>query len=392
MLSDEATASNVHLVSDSDHALHEEPAAPLQRTGTVPMKCDHCHGGRDTPCTCSSDGDDDEDQHPHLHCACLAWMDAVSPTRVGQSRALGLLTLLAVALVLTFAVAQAYQFISTPAITVSDSVLERDGLPMTIAGGCRHAAGAAVPILCLLQIPTAPAPTLLLPVEGADMPLLSVDTVTTAPGRDPRLPVFSVATVFNSAYVSALAAVPAKEAHAAGLVVPAFDISVELVTDDTTLALAEPFAADTFVDTSTLRPDLYGRNARTFLRRYIERDNTALSLAGDLARGDDGGADADIITTSWGAVPSDEKRTANCTDMLVAMDPRVVAAMGLDQCAVMHYYVVGDRVTSVQLPSKSMAETAALVAGLYGGAQAFLALVERIVRPCRSVRTHPSPV
>lgn len=85
---------NIALVEDqtsSDHTLQNVAGSkgakseqPLQRTGTIPMKCDHCHGGRDTPCTCSAADDDEQGSWSEaIRCSCLAWMDAVSPARVG---------------------------------------------------------------------------------------------------------------------------------------------------------------------------------------------------------------------------------------------------------------------------------------------------------------------
>jgi hypothetical protein len=391
----------------------DEPNGPLTGRTVEFGGCHVHHANRsDRPCTCddvelrgrAGAGGAEVQKAPGTArapgCAsrglcCCQTIDYVSHQYQGQSAVGGLLCIIIILLVIAVFALQAYQFTSTPDIVLSDSVGEEPGDHLALLAGCRYKAPA--PIICVLVSHNGQVTPLDTAVPGAGKEGAGVFAryVPVRARESTREPVISVLAIFNPAYMLVATSLPPGDGNPP---IPAYVVGLNLRSRSDDYATIIPYtetemeSMKPFSPVMTMLPERNHRDATVSLRRYTERVNTDISFFEDVSKAsDDGTSDVDITETTWGYVPATVFGPINCTTIIhdiaagiavAAMPaaqqalPAVVAAAtnatseklrsaGITECSALHYIVVGDRLKSTTLPSRTWWEIIGACAGLW---------------------------
>jgi hypothetical protein len=228
--------------------------------------------------------------------------------------------------------------------------------------------------------------------DNADVFGAYVPTRTRASTRAPVLTVFAI---FNPIYMHTATSLPPGDGNPP---IPAYVVGLNLRSRSDDYAAIIPYtegemaSMKPFSPVMTMLPERNHRDATVSLRRYTERVNTDISFFEDVSKAsDDGTSDVDITETTWGYVPATVFGPINCTKIIrdIAMgkalaamppaqrtSPAAVAAAanstseklrdaGITECSALHYIVVGDRLKSTTLPSRTWWEIIGACAGLW---------------------------
>jgi hypothetical protein len=388
--------------------------------------CKRCHANRtDLPCTCSEIELESRkvkraliDGRHHQHrqqsrrsgcrtrcIRCCGCIDMVSHYHQGSSAIGGLLGVVVVILVgLVFAL-QAYQFVATPDIILSESVPESTSDHLALLGGCRYqkitASGLPAPIICIIVTDEGATIPLVEPMKGADYEGADVfaSYISVRSRSSTRTPVFTVIAAFNPFYMQAATSLPPGDGNPP---IPSFVVGTSVRTESADVAQVIPYTAEElrllkpFSPTQTMLPERHGRDSTVSLRRYTERVNTEVSFLEDVSKAaDDGTSDRSVSETTWGYVPATVFGPINCTRIITQMayeramaaipvggasapppsaavvsaafnqSRQAFSAAGIIECAALHYIVVGDRLKSTTLPARTWWEILVACAGLW---------------------------